>query len=120
MTRSAAEELGAFELAQQWADRCSWPFERTARDELTELAYMSALAAWLRRWQPIHIHGALLAGARLEDVAAAFGDSLDETFRRWHEWASAQRSLAIGGRPGGTEDEYQTVAQRFVAVGIKL
>src|ERR1700719_2548842 len=87
VTRGAAEELGAFRLAEQWADRLSWPWpgDRTARDELAELAHMSALASWLRRWQPIHIHGALLVGAPLEDVAAAHGSSLDETFRHWHE-----------------------------------
>jgi hypothetical protein len=76
---------------------------------------MSALASWLRRWQPIHIHGALLAGTGLEEEAAALGSSLDETFNRWHEWASAQRDLVIAGRAGITEEEYAEVADIFVA-----
>ncbi len=122
VTFGAAEDLGAFELARQWADRLSWPWsaERTARDHLAELAYMSALAAWLRRWQPIDIHGALLTGARPEDVAAALGGSLDETFRRWHEWASGQRKLVIAGRPGVTEEDYAKVASAFAAAGLTL
>jgi hypothetical protein len=45
ITFRAAEDLGAFELAQLWADRTAWPIsERTAYDELAELARMSALA----------------------------------------------------------------------------
>lgn len=115
VTFGAAEELGAFRLEEQWADRLSWPWpgDRTARDELAELAHMSALATWLRRWQPMHIHRALLAGAPLEDVAAAFGDSPRETFCCWHEWASGQRDLVIAGKPGITEEEYAEVADIF-------
>ena len=65
ITFRAAEDLGPFELAQLWADRTAWPIdERTQYDELSELAVMSALGKWLRRWQPIAIHGAVLAGAR--------------------------------------------------------
>jgi len=80
---------------------------------------MSALAKWLTRWQPIAIHGAMLAGARPEAVAGALGNSLDEAHRRWHEWASRQRDFIINGKPGITEDEYQAVARRFAALGIK-
>ncbi len=120
MAFDAAEEVGAFELARQWADRLSWPWpgKQTARDHLAELAYMSALSAWLRRWQPIDIHGALLAGARLEDVAAALGSSIEEAFRRWHEWASGQRKFAVAGKLGITEEEYTTVAGIFTTAGL--
>jgi len=70
ITFRAADDLGAFELAQLWADRTAWPLnERTAYDELAELACMSALAEWLTRWQPIAIHSAVLAGARMEAIA---------------------------------------------------
>jgi hypothetical protein len=86
VTFSAAEGLGAFELAQLWADRTAWPIdERTPLDELAELACMSALGAWLSRWQPMAIHGAMLAGANPEAVAGALGSSLDVAFERWHE-----------------------------------
>jgi hypothetical protein len=72
LTFRAAESLGAFELAQLWADRTAWPIdERTQYDELSELAVMSALGAWLRRWQPIAIHSAMLAGARPEAIEGA-------------------------------------------------
>ena len=72
VTFRAAENLGAFELAELWSDRTAWPVvERTAYDELAELACMSALAKWLTRWQPIAIHGAVLAGARMEAIAGA-------------------------------------------------
>jgi hypothetical protein len=120
ITFNAAEDLGAFELAQLWADRTAWPLsERTAYDELAELATMSALAKWLTRWQPIAIHSAVLAGARMEAIAGALGNSLQVAFDRWHEWASRQRDFIIRGKPGVTEDEYKAVARRFAAVGIK-
>jgi hypothetical protein len=120
VTFDSAMELGGFELARQWADRLSWPFptERTARDDLGELAYMSALAEWLRRWQPIHIHRALLAGARLEDVSAAIGSGIDEGSRNWHEWALAQRRLIVAGKPGVTQDEYETVTAAIAVADI--
>jgi hypothetical protein len=61
----AAEDPNPFELAELWADRGAWSVdERTPYDELAELAVMSALGTWLRCWQPIAIHGAMLAGAR--------------------------------------------------------
>jgi hypothetical protein len=37
VTLSAAEDLGAFELAELWADRMAWPLDkRTPYDELAE------------------------------------------------------------------------------------
>jgi hypothetical protein len=86
---------------------------------LAELACMSALAAWLRRWLPIAIHGAMRAGAKPEAVAGALGDSLDEAYRRWRERASVQRDFICNGKPGITEGEYEAVAHRFGAQGIK-
>ena len=118
ITFNAAEDLGAFGLAELWADRTAWPMnERTAYDELAELACMSALAKWLQRWQPIAIHGAILASAKPEAVAGALGNSVDEAYQRWHEWASRQRDFIVNGKPGLTEDEYQAVARRFSATG---
>src|SRR5690242_4921909 len=114
LTFRAAEELGAFDLAQLWADRTAWPIdERTQYDELSELAVMSALGTWLRRWQPIAIHSAMLAGARPEAVAGALGNSLQVAFDRWHEWAVRQRDFVFAGEPGITADEYKAVASRF-------
>ena len=121
ITFRAAEELGAFELAQLWADCTAWNLnERTAYDELAELACMSALAKWLARWQPIAIHSAVLAGARIEAIAGALGGSLQAAFDCWQEWASRQRDFIVSGKPSITEDEYETVAQRFASVGIRL
>lgn len=120
ITFRAAEELGAFELAQLWADRTAWPIdERTQYDELAELAVMSALGTWLRRWQPIAIHGAILAGARPEAVAGALGESLEVAFERWHEWAVRQRDFIIGGKPGITAKEYEAVMRRFTGIGVR-
>jgi hypothetical protein len=116
ITFNAAEDLGAFQLAELWADRTAWPLsERTAYDEL---ATMSALAKWLTSWQPIAIHGAVLAGARMEAIAGALGNSLQVAFDRWREWASHQREFLTDGRLGITEEEYEAVARRFAAVGI--
>ncbi len=120
ITFKAAEDLGAFQLAELWADRTAWPIsERTAYDELAELATMSALAKWLTRWQPIAIHGAMLAGAKPEAVAGALGNSLQVAFDRWHEWAARQRDFIIDDKPGITEGEYEAVARRFAGLGIK-
>jgi hypothetical protein len=118
ITFRAAEDLNPFELAQLWADRGAWPVdERTPYDELAELAVMSALGTWLRRWQPIAIHSAMRAGARPEAVAVALGDSLDVAFQVWHEWAARQRDFVVNGRPGITQDDYEMVARRFASVG---
>jgi hypothetical protein len=120
ITFRAAENLGAFELAQLWADRKAWPIdERTQYDELAELAVMSALSRWLRRWQPIAIHSAMLAGARPEAIQGALGNSPQVAFDRWHEWASRQRDFIIGDKPGITAEEYDAVAGRFGSLGIK-
>jgi hypothetical protein len=81
---------------------------------------VSALAKWLTRWQPIAIHSAVLAGARMEAVAGALGNSLQVSFDRWQEWATWQRDFIAGGEPGITEDEYEAVARRFAAAGIRL
>jgi hypothetical protein len=119
VTFSAAEDLNPFELAELWADRMAWPVDgRTPYDELAELAVMSALANWLRLWQPIAIHSAMLAGARPEAVAGALGNSVDAAYQRWHEWAVRQRDCIVGARPGITQDEYENVARRFAAVGV--
>ena len=80
---------------------------------------MSALAKWLTRWQPIAIHSAVLAGARMESIAGALGNSLQVAFDRWHEWALRQRDFICNGKPGITDDEYEAVARRFAAVGIE-
>ena len=120
ITFHAAEDIGAFQLAELWADRTAWPIsERTAYDELAELATMSALAKWLARWQPIAIHSAVLAGARMESIAGALGNSLQVAFDRWHVWVSRQRDFIISGKPGITVDDYEAVARRFAAAGIK-
>src|SRR5690242_7189961 len=103
ITFNAAEDLGAFQLAELWADRTAWPInERTAYDELAELATMSALAKWLARWQPIAIHSAVLAGARMEAIAGALGNSLQVAFDGWHDWALQQRDFIFNGKPGIT------------------
>jgi hypothetical protein len=121
ITFRAAEDLGPFELAQLWADRTAWPIEeRTQYDELAELAVMSALGMWLHRWQPIAIHGAMLAGARPEAVAGALGASLQVVFERWQEWAVRQRDFTAGGQLGITAEEYEAVARRFAAIGITV
>jgi hypothetical protein len=78
----------------------AWPIsERTAYDELAELANMSALARWLQRWQPIAIHSAILAGARMENITGALENSMQVGFDRWHEWASQQRDFISAASP---------------------
>ena len=73
----------------------------------------------MHRWQPIAIHGAMLAGARPEAVAGALGEDLQVTYDRWQEWAIVQRDHLVGTKLGITAEEYETVARRFAAVGIE-
>jgi hypothetical protein len=121
ITFRAAEDLGPFELAQLWSDRTAWPIdERTQYDELAELAIMSALATWLRRWRPIAIHGAILAGARPEAVAGALGEGVEVAFDRWREWALRQRDFTVAGKPGITAEEFAAVARGFAESGIEV
>jgi hypothetical protein len=118
ITFRAADELGPFDLAQLLCDRTAWPIaDRTQYDELAELAVMCALAKWLCRWQPIAIHGAILAGAHPEAVAGALGDSIEAAYESWHEWAIVQRDNIVGGRPGITGEEYDEVVRRFATAG---
>lgn len=110
ITFRAAEDLGPFELAQLWCDRIAWPIdERTRYDELAELTVMSALAAWLRRWQPVAIHSAILAGACPEAVAVALGDNLQVVYDLWNEWAKGQRDFLFTSKPNVTCQEYDAV-----------
>ena len=76
---------------------------------------MSALASWLYRWQPIAVHGAILAGAKPEDVAEALGDSIEATFERWRKWAERQRDYIVSDRPTMTKEEFDFVTHRFIA-----
>lgn len=85
-----------FTLAGYWADRSRWPLlpaERTPAEELHELAVMSVLATWLRRWAPIHMHAALIAGVGVDAVADAAGVPVEEIRDRWEAWASGQVHL---------------------------
>jgi len=109
-------------LASRWADRLSWPTppNRSASDDLAELACISALARWLIRWQPIQLHRAVLAGARLEAIVAALGGSIDDAFRLWHPWAVQQRESVICGKPGVAAEAFETVARAFAAAGVSV
>jgi hypothetical protein len=96
-----------------------WPLdERTQYDELSELAVMSAMGKWLRLWQPIAIQRDA-CGRSPEALAGALGNSLQVAFDRWHEWAVRQRDFVIGGKPGITAEEYETVTRRLAALGVK-
>jgi hypothetical protein len=120
VTFDDAEALNPFDLARLWGDRLAWPLNGAASDEVAELACMSALARWLDRWQPIHIHRAVLAGAEPEGVAAALGGSVAEAFGCWHRWAAGQREVVICGKPGVTAEEYETVVRVFAAAGVTV
>lgn len=78
---------------------------------------MSALGTWLRRWQPLAIHDA--RGREARGGRGLTRNSLQDGFERWHEWAQRQRDFIIGGRPSFTAEEYDIVAWRFAAVGVK-
>lgn len=122
ITSKAAEKLGAFELARLWADPNAWQlYDRTAHDELAELAVMSALGKLLHNWQPIAIHGAMRADAHPEAVASALDGDVQETYERWREWAEHQRDLVYdGGQLGLSPGEYDSIELRFVRAGASV
>ena len=68
---------------------------------------MSALAEWLTRWQPIAIHSAVLAGARIEAVAGALGSLVPE-----EDAMSARTGGMI--RPGDADAELASRAARRI------
>jgi len=71
---------------------------------------MSALGKWLREWQPIAIHSAMLASVRPEAIMGALGSSMQVAHERWQEWAVQQRDLITSGKPGIAAEEFDTVA----------
>lgn len=114
-TFEQAHKVGAYGLARRWADSIGVS-ERTADEQLEQLAMMAALSRWMTDWQPIHIHGAALAGADRVRIAAAMGLTVPEMLTRWTEWAKRQRDLydlyeGNGKTPlGVSADEYAEVA----------
>lgn len=99
-----AHRLDADVLARWWLDgwrrRLPAADDRAADSHLREVAGMAALAAWLTRWTPIHVHAALLAGATVQQAADAAGTTPAELFAAWSTWAAGQRNLRQ--RPGST------------------
>ena len=63
---------------------------------------------------------ALLAGATPPQVAEAAGTSVRGMYEQWRQWADGQRHSLIAGRPGVTQEVYETIQACFVAVGEEL
>ena len=71
---------------------------------------MSALAPWLARWQPIHIHRAIRAGAEPRLLLRRLVAPSADAFGCWHEWATGQQNAITCGMPGVGPEEYEAVA----------
>jgi hypothetical protein len=98
LTFAEAEKVNAYELARRWGGSTRFPArlkgeESQAERELEELAVMAALRRWLERWTPAQIHRALLAGASVDQVAAAAGMTPDDVAATWRAWDVGQRQL---------------------------
>lgn len=91
-------------LAGWWSDRQVWGIcgQRTAREELAELAIVSELVRWTLGWLPLLIHQAYLAGASVDQVLTASGMPQQEMLACWLDWSSEQRRLydQTGGEKG--------------------
>ncbi|WP_163511396.1 hypothetical protein [Fodinicola acaciae] len=114
----AVDGMSPFKLAQLWGDRTAWELAgyRSVAEELEELAVMSTLVSWLVRWSPITMHRALLAGATVEQVAAAAGDTVAAVAERWQRWAAGQRHLNQTNQKFGMPPaEYDKVAELLAA-----
>jgi hypothetical protein len=114
--RRYSEELGAFELAELWADRMAWPVtDRTAYDELATHVPVGEVAGLLAADHDSR------RDARGRAARGGWGA------RQWRRGglptlarvALRQRNLIIGGKLGVTEEAYESVAQRFAAAGIE-
>ncbi len=55
-----------------------------------------------------------------EQVAEAAGTSVRAMYEQWKQWADGQRRSLIAGRPGVTQETYETIQVRFVAAGEEL
>jgi hypothetical protein len=85
-----------YTLARYWSERLRWPSrdDQTLPDDaLRELAVMSTLADWLRRWLPLQIHVALVHGADVHAVAGAAGVTAGEVLQLWEPWADREVDL---------------------------
>lgn len=117
----ARDELSPHEALTRLAEHGTKRFQAMRSGDvvahLEEIALMSAVAHWWgERWRPGSMHGALMYGASVDQVAAARGADAATVAAEWREWAAGQRRLyadmeARGDRPIGiTADEYARVA----------
>jgi hypothetical protein len=110
VTFAEAERLNPCTLAAVWGDRGRWPLTPSVTDRLAAL--MCALGTWLRRWLPLSVHRAAVAGAGLAEVTAAAGLDVDQVHRLWTQWAD--RQTAAGYDLTGADRA--TAARRLQAV----
>jgi hypothetical protein len=116
LARRQADLLPVHDVVGRWLHRePAFLHEHEPEHHLEELALMTA-AEWLTRWQPISLHRALLAGATPDQVAKAAGTSVPGMYEQWKQWADEQRHSLIAGRPGVTQEAYETIQARFVVV----
>lgn len=111
-----------YELARRWSDRLRWPIvgHGTDVEVLEELAVMSSLRTWLERWTPLMAHRAIMAGASVDEAAAAAGTDASGLADLWVPWAEMQRDLwATTGR-GVSPAEFATVGAQFSRAGVFL
>jgi hypothetical protein len=115
LTWRQADLLSPYDAIERWRTLAPAALHLDEPEHhLEELALMTVAAQWLTRWQPISIHGAILAGAPPAKACEAAGASLPEVFDRWQRWAEVQRHLMIGDRPSVSEEAYVRVLSRFV------
>ena len=121
LTRRQADLLPVYEVVGRWLHRePAFLHDREPEHHLEELVPMTVAAEWLTRWQPISMHRALLAGATPEQVAEAAGTSVRGMYDQWTQWADGQRHSLIVGRPGMTQEAYETIQARFTAADEEL
>ena len=121
LTRRDADLLPVYEVVDRWLHRePAFLHEDEPEHHLEELALMTVAAEWLTRWQPISMHRALLAGATPDQVAEAAGTSVRGMYEQWKQWADGQRRSLIAGRPGVTQEAYETIQARFAAADKEL
>ena len=121
LTRRQADLLPVYDVVGRWLHRePTFLHEHEPEHHLEELALMTVAAEWLTRWQPISMHRALLAGATPDQVAEAAGTSVRGMYEQWKQWADGQRHSLIAGRPGVTQEVYETIQARFAAADEEL
>lgn len=105
-TRDAAEWIDVYTHLEWLADVTTRREQRTtAVGHLEEIARTAAVVQRLDGWQGLNVHRAVLAGATLLDLAAAFGEPAAAVVDRYRRWSTGQRCVEVASFIAAEHDQ---------------